>query len=85
MELHQKITKAGDGKMSIKKLITEVLLLLPFHVILLVIWWWNQPVIKMMADIESIINEDEFFADTIDTPKKGDESHRKRESFEGCN
>ena len=39
----------------------------------------------MMADIGSIINEDEFFADTIDTPKEGDESHRKRESFEGCN
>ena len=39
----------------------------------------------MMADIESIINEDEFFANTVDTPKEDDESHRKLESFEECN
>ena len=63
----------------------EVLLLLPFHVILFVIWWRNQPVIKMMTDVESILNEDEFFADTVDTPKEGVKQHKKRECFEGCN
>ena len=33
----------------------------------------------MMADIERILNEDEFFAETIDTPEVGGEQHRKQE------
>ena len=33
----------------------------------------------MMADVESILNDEEFFGDTVDTPKEGVEQHRKRE------
>ena len=32
-----------------------------------------------MADVENILNDDEFFRDTVDTPKEGIEQHRKRE------
>ena len=28
---------------------------------------------------QSILNDDEFFGDTVDTPKEGIEQHRKRE------
>ena len=37
----------------------------------------------MMADVESILNEDEFFSDTVDTPKEGVEQHRKRKYLNG--
>ena len=36
-----------------------------------------------MADVESILNEDEFFSDTVDTPKEGVEQHRKRKYLNG--
>ena len=29
----------------------------------------------------SILNDNEFFGDTVDTPKEGIEQHRKREYF----
>ena len=61
-------------------MITEVLLILPLHVILFAIWWQFQHLIKMVADVDSILNDDEFFADTIDRPKEGVEQHKKR----GC-
>ena len=32
-----------------------------------------------MADIEKILNDNEFFGDTADTPKEGIEQHKKRE------
>ena len=32
-----------------------------------------------MADVENILNDDDFFGDTVDTPKEGIEQHRKRE------
>ena len=32
-----------------------------------------------MADAEIILNDEEFFGDTADTPKGGVEQHRKRE------
>ena len=31
-----------------------------------------------MADVESILTDDEFFGDTVDTPKEGTEQHKKR-------
>ena len=55
---------------------TEVLLLqltLHLNVILLVIWH----LIKMMADIENISNDDEFLAGTVDTSKEGAEQCMK--------
>ena len=32
-----------------------------------------------MADVVNILNDDDFFGDTVDTPKEGIEQHRKRE------
>ena len=32
-----------------------------------------------MADVENILNDDDFFGDTVDTPKEGIGLHRKRE------
>ena len=32
-----------------------------------------------MADLENILNNEELFGDTVDTPKEGVEQHRKRE------
>ena len=35
--------------------------------------------IKVMADVENIWNNDDFFGDTVDTPKEDIGQHRKRE------
>ena len=32
-----------------------------------------------MVDVVNILNDDDFFGDTVDTPKEGIEQHRKRE------
>ena len=32
-----------------------------------------------MADVENILNDDDFFGDIVDTPKEGIEQDRKRE------
>ena len=32
-----------------------------------------------MADIENILNDDEFFGDAVNTPKEGIQQHRKQE------
>ena len=53
---------------SIKKM--EVLLVLPLYLIWFFIWWRFRHVIKAMADVENILNNDDFFGDTNDTPKK---------------
>ena len=37
-----------------------------------------------MAGIESLLNGDEFFTDTVDTPKKGIEQYKKRECSKGA-
>ena len=37
----------------------------------------------MISDAEDIVNDDEFFSDTVDTPKKGIEQHKKREGLKG--
>ena len=66
---------AGNFYPPIKKMITEVLLILPLYLILFFI----QDVIKIMADAGDIINDDEFFGDIVDTPKEGIEQHIKRE------
>ena len=48
-------------------MITEVLLILPLYVI------------KAMADVENMLNDDDFFRDIVDTPKEGIGQHKKRE------
>ena len=32
-----------------------------------------------MANVENILNDDDFFGDTVDTPKEGTEQHKKQE------
>ena len=34
-----------------------------------------------MADVENILNDDEFFGDVVDTPKEGIEQHKKGEQL----
>ena len=60
-------------------MITEVLLVLPIYLILFFIWWRFQPVIKAMANVENILNDDDFFGDIVDTAKEGIEQYKKRE------
>ena len=37
-----------------------------------------------MADAESMLNEDGFSADTVDTPREGVEQHGKQECLKGA-
>ena len=37
-----------------------------------------------MADPEKMLNDEEFFADTVDIPKEGVEQHSKRECLKGA-
>ena len=60
-------------------MITEVLLILPLYLLWFFIWWQFRHVIKAMADVENILNYDEFFGDIVDTPKEDIDQHRKRE------
>ena len=38
----------------------------------------------MKSDVENTLNDDEFFADTVDTPKEAAEQHRKRQCLKGA-
>ena len=60
-------------------MITEVLLILPLYLILFFIWWQFRHLIKIKADAENILNDDDFFGDSVDTPKEDIGQHRKRE------
>ena len=60
-------------------MITEVLLILPLYLILFPIWWRFRHLIKVMDDVENMLNDYEFFGDSVDTPKEDTEQHRKRE------
>ena len=70
---------AGSFCPPIKKTITEVLLILLLYLILFFIWWQFRHLIKIMADVGDILNDNEFFGDVVDTPKEGIEQHKKRE------
>ena len=69
----------GDLRHLLKKMITKVLLILPLYLTLFLIWWSFRYLIKVMADVENIWNNDDFFGDTVDTPKEDIGQHRKRE------
>ena len=72
---------AGSFCLPIKKMITEVLLILPLYIILFFIWYQFRHLIKIMADVGDILNDNEFFGDVVDTPKEGIEQHKKREEL----
>ena len=59
------------SKVSINKIITEVLFILPLYLI------------KIMADVENILNDDEFFTDNVDTPEESIEQHKNQECLKG--
>ena len=56
-----------------------MLLILLLYLILSFIWWQFRHLIKIMADVGDILNDDDFFGDVADIPKKGIEQHKKRE------
>ena len=62
-------------------MITETLLVLPLYLILFFIWYRFRHLLKIMADVENILNDHEFFGDVVDTPKEGIEQHKKREQL----
>ena len=62
-------------------MITEVLLLLPYYLILFFIGWRFRRLIKKMASVEDVLNNNEFFGDVVDTPKEATEQHKKREEL----
>ena len=64
-----------------KKMITEVLLILPLYLILLFIWYRFRHLINTMAAVGDILNDNDFFGDVVDPPKEYIEQHKKRESL----
>ena len=52
--------------------------ILHLYVILVDVWWKFWHAIKVIVVVESTWNDNEFFADTIDTPKKSKEQHQKQ-------
>ena len=71
------------AKLPLQKVISELLFLLSLYVKLFVTWWRFCLAIKMVADVEIILNEDKFFAQSNDTPEVGAEQHRKQECLKG--
>ena len=70
---------AGSFCPPIRKMIPEMLLILPLYLILFFIWWRFRHLIKIMADVGDTLNDD--FDDVVDTPKEGIEQHKKREEL----
>ena len=62
-------------------MIAEVLLVLPLYLILFFICWRFRRLIKIMASVGDILNDDEFFGDVVDTPKEATEQHKKRKEL----
>ena len=60
-------------------MITEGLLVLLLYLILFLICWRFQPLIKAMAKVGDILNDDDILGDIVDTAKEGTEQHKKRE------
>ena len=56
-------------------MITEVTLILPLYLVLFFIWYRFRHLIKIMADVENILN------DVVDTPMEDKEQHKKREEL----
>ena len=52
-------------------MITEVLLVLPLYLILFFIWSRFRHLIKIMGEVENILNDDDFFGDAMMHQRKG--------------
>ena len=57
-------------------MLIEVALILPLYPTLFFIWWQFRHIIKIMSDVENILNA------VVDTPKEGIEQHEKRKCLE---
>ena len=62
-------------------MITDVLLILPLYLMLFFIWWRFRHLIKIMAGVEDIFDDNEFFGGAADTPNEGIDQHKKREDL----
>ena len=60
-----------------------MLLVLPLYLILFFIWWRFQRLVKIMASVGDILNDNDFLGDIVNTPKEGIEQHKKREELKG--
>ena len=58
------------------------LLILPLYLIVPFIWWRFWYLIKIVADVGNILNDDDFLGDVLDTPKEGIVQYKKRECLE---
>ena len=58
-----------------------MLLVLPLYLILFFIWWRFQRLVKIMASVGDILNDNDFLGDIVNTPKEGIEQHKKREEL----
>ena len=65
-------------------MITEVLLVLPLYLILFFVCLQFRHLIKIMADVGDILNDDELFGDVVDTPEKGIEQDKNREELKSA-
>ena len=74
---------AGSFCPPIRKMIPEMLLILPLYLILFFIWWRFRHLIKIMADVGDILNDNEFFG-VADTPKEGIKQHKKRKHLKSA-
>ena len=79
VRLRSKLSYLKRTKASIKKMITEVLSIFSLYLILFFIWLRFRHLIKIMASVGDILNDNGFFGDVVDTPKEGIEQHKKRE------
>ena len=52
-------------------MIRELLLKLPLYLTFFLTWWRFRHATKAMADVENILNDDEFSGDTVDNQNKG--------------
>ena len=71
------------SQVLIKKMINEVLLVLPLYLILFFIRRFRH-LIKIMGDVQNILKDDKFFGDIVDTLKKGIEQYKKRECLKSA-
>ena len=61
-------------------MIIEVLLILPLYLILFFIWSKSRHLIKIMAGVGDILNNNNFLGDIVDTLKEGIEQHKKEKN-----
>ena len=57
-----------------------MLLVLPLYLILFFIWWRFQRLVKIVARVGDILNDNDFLGDIVNTPKEGIKQHKKEKN-----